>query len=158
MSLIDELEDSAESRRDTSAPKIKGRVPSHPEIIEACRASSIKAISILDEVIRLWLAGNKTISPKDAIKAAETILNRGFGTAPQVVRLEATDGDDTLALDPSTLDAYALTQLASVLRNAHAIRTLERVKATSTEREEVTVAIGGSEGFALEGDSGPESG
>lgn len=134
-----------------------GRPHTPKEVVEACRAATPKAIHVLHEILDRWLAGDGDVRAAEAAKAVEAILNRGYGTAPQVVRLEAAEADDTLALDPTTLDANALTQLASILRNASPLPTLERVESHSAEREEVTVAIGGGEAFASEGDAGPKS-
>lgn len=131
-----------------------GRPRTPREVVEACRAATPKAIHVLHEILDRWLAGDGEVHEMSALKAAEAILNRGYGTAPQVVRLESAEVDDTLALDPTTLDANALTQLASILRNASPVRTLERVESKSAEREEVAVTIGGDEAVTGDGEAG----
>ena len=62
------------------------RIPA--DVIEACRASSTKAIKTLVDIL-----GNAEARDADRIRAAEIILNRGFGLPKQAVEYSGANFD-----------------------------------------------------------------
>lgn len=61
-----------------------GRKPSLPiDLISLCRADTRESVETLIEIRKDAKAPHAA-----RVKAAETILNRGWGTAPQTVRVE----------------------------------------------------------------------
>lgn len=53
------------------------------DVVELARSHTLAAMQTLVEI-----NGDKHAPPAARVKAAETIINRGYGTAPQVVRHE----------------------------------------------------------------------
>jgi hypothetical protein len=61
-----------------------GRPKDDPEFIEACREKTLKALATLERAM-----DGVENNPGPAVKAAEVILNRGWGSAPQTIKLDA---------------------------------------------------------------------
>lgn len=110
-----------------------GKPKTPTELIVAFRQRTSLALEIMDTVLIRYQEGDESVSAGEALKAAEMVLTRAWGTAPQVVRHEVADRDHTLALDPTTLNATQLTQLAALI----ATQT-----STPTEHEEDSPANG----------------
>jgi len=74
----------------------EGRPKSDPELVEAFRGRTMKALATLDKVMDDFAIdaqnekGDPLIPAAAAVKAAEVVLNRGWGTAPTTVKLDAT--------------------------------------------------------------------
>lgn len=68
------------------SPNPSGRPKSDAELVEACRARTPTALAVLDRAMRKYLDGEGSHSA--ATRAAEAVLDRGWGSAPAVVRLE----------------------------------------------------------------------
>lgn len=62
-----------------------GRPKDDPEFIEACREKTPKALATLDRAM-----DGVDENPGPAVKAAEVLLNRAWGTAPQTIKLDAS--------------------------------------------------------------------
>lgn len=73
-----------------------GRPKSDPELVEAFRGRTMKALATLDKVMDDFAIdaqnekGDPLIPATAAVKAAEVVLNRGWGAAPTTVKLDAT--------------------------------------------------------------------
>lgn len=101
------------------------------------------------------MQGDTDIKTADAVKAAELMLNRGWGTAPQVVKHEIAQAEPELALDPANLDAHGLINLSNLLRVARA--STVTLEGEVTRREAPTEPTGGGEGTPQEGPPGPDA-
>jgi hypothetical protein len=72
-----------------------GRPKDDPELIEAFRARTPQALATLDKVMadfaanKLTPKGDPLVPSQAAVKAAEVTLNRGWGSAPQTIKLDA---------------------------------------------------------------------
>jgi len=62
------------------------RIPE--DVLEACRASSTKAVKILTGILT-----NEAARDADRIRAAEIILNRGYGLPKQAVENSGANSD-----------------------------------------------------------------
>ena len=75
-----------------------GRPKTDPELVEAFRARTTKALAVLDKVLDGYIEGPsldddgavQAVRAQDAVKASEVVLNRGWGTAPATIKLDAT--------------------------------------------------------------------
>ena len=65
----------------------RGRARTPPELTEACRRLSTDAITVLGTILR-----SKKHRPQDRIRAAEVLLDRGYGKATQAVELSGPEG------------------------------------------------------------------
>ena len=106
MSVLDEVRPPAKKKRSSAIsgagfvpwPKgVSGNPTGRPKtpkgLIEACRAATPKALHVLHEIIDRWLAGDSSVNATDAMKAADALMNRGYGTAPKVVHLTASEAE-----------------------------------------------------------------
>lgn len=66
------------------SPNPGGRPKDDPAFIEACRERTPEALRVLDEAM-----ANSRKKPDPAIRAAEIVLNRAWGTAPSTLKLDA---------------------------------------------------------------------
>lgn len=72
-----------------------GRPKDDPELVEAFRARTPQALATLDKVMADYASnavtdkGDPLVPSAAAVKAAEVTLNRGWGSAPAVIRLDA---------------------------------------------------------------------
>lgn len=98
-----------------------GRPKTDPEFIEACRARTPKALGVLDEAM-----DNFALSPASAVKAAEVMLNRGWGTAPATIKLDVK-GEVSTAIEVRAVpvDPERLRRIAGVLRKAGVLEALQ---------------------------------
>lgn len=105
-----------------------GRPKSDPELVEAFRGRTMKALATLDKVMDnfaddvLTEKGDPLIPAAAAVKAAEVVLNRGWGTAPTTVKLDATldatvKGEVTHDVKPLA-DPLRLARILQVARQA----------------------------------------
>lgn len=73
----------------------EGRPKDDPELVEAFRARTPQALATLDKVMADYAAnavtekGDPLVPSAAAVKAAEVTLNRGWGSAPQTIKLDA---------------------------------------------------------------------
>lgn len=135
-------------------PSGRPRVPR--EVVEACRCYSPRAVECLQEIVERFFARDYTVRAGDARGAAEALLDRAWGKAPETVRLEAADADDTLALNPSTLDLDALAHLAALVRHLPPGPTLERVTPEPAGRASAALPADDSAGVPQEGPAGAD--
>lgn len=111
-----------------------GRPKSDPELVEAFRGLTPKALATLERVMDDYAAtvcgpkGDPLVPAAAAVKAAEVALNRGWGTAPETVKLEATlaatvEGE---VRQPVTVevDPQRLARIAAVLQRAGVLPAL----------------------------------
>lgn len=82
--------------------RLGGRKKLPFELIAAVRAHAPEAVRTLIEIIHQWRAGSRRVSAADAARASVALLDRGYGTAPHSVRVEA-------AVDPEVVELNALT-------------------------------------------------
>jgi hypothetical protein len=96
-----------------------GRPKDDPEFIEACREKTPKALATLEKAMDAV-----DVNPGAAVKAAEVLLNRGWGTAPTIVKL---DMKATLErkVTPLTQTPERLGRIAQVLINAGVLHAPE---------------------------------
>lgn len=106
-----------------------GRPKDDPALVEAFRARTPKALATLDKVMddfasnALTEKGDPLIPAAAAVKASEVVLNRGWGTAPTTVKLDATldtkvTGEVKQVLE---VDPQRLARVAAVLQRAGAL-------------------------------------
>lgn len=134
-----------------------GRPYTPREVVDACRAQSLSALGVLWEIIARWRAGDSDITATEAQRASTALLDRGYGTAPQVVRVEGTDTDDTLALDPDTLDGEALRAYATLLKHLGSSQPAPKlVEGTAARRAPAAVANRDSSSSAPQGPGGTD--
>lgn len=69
-------------------PPGPGRPKTNAELQEAFRDRTPKALAVLDKVLDGYLKAKPTVTARDAVKAAEVGLNRGWGSPPETVKLE----------------------------------------------------------------------
>ena len=62
-----------------------GRPKDDPEFVEACREKTPKALATLERAMDGYEE-----NPGPAVRAAEVLLNRAWGTAPATIKLDAT--------------------------------------------------------------------
>lgn len=117
-----------------------GRPKDDPELIEAFRSRTPKALAVLDKVMDGYLQPTRgaTVRAQDAVKASEVTLNRGWGTAPATVKLDVegridTDAKTTVAV--KVLDPERLTRVLGVLQQSGALDAM-REQAKLTEQLE----------------------
>lgn len=134
-----------------------GRPPVPRELVVACRLYTPRALECLQEIVERFMNREGGITGNEARAAAGALLDRAWGTAPQVVRIEAAESEDTLALHPSALDLDALAHLAALVRHLPAAPSLERVTLESPGRALAAVATGSGEGIPSEGLTGPDA-
>lgn len=106
----------------------EGRPKTDPELVEAFRARTPKALATLDKVMddfarnALTDKGDPLIPAAAAVKASEVVLNRGWGTAPTTVKLDATLDLDAKVTSEARqvleVDPQRLTRIAAVLQRA----------------------------------------
>lgn len=87
-----------------------GRPKTPKELIEACRTATPKALHVLHEIIDRWLAGDRTVDAMVAMKASEALVNRGYGTAPKVVHLTASEAEPEALAGGLNYDRLTLAQ------------------------------------------------
>lgn len=81
----------------------RGRARTPPELTEACRRLSTDAVSVLGAILR-----SKKSRPQDRIRAAEVLLDRGYGKAAQTVELSGPEGGPIpVAVEPWSDDDLA---------------------------------------------------
>lgn len=106
-----------------------GRPKDDPELVEAFRARTPKALATLDKVMddfannAITEKGDERVPAAAAVKASEVVLNRGWGTAPTTVKLDATldakvTGEVKQVLE---VDPQRLARVAAVLQRAGAL-------------------------------------
>ena len=113
-----------------------GRPKTDPELVEAFRARTPKALAVLDKVLDGYINGPSVdeegvvqgVKAQDAVKASEIVINRGWGTAPATVKLEATvsadvrqDVQHSVAAKP---EPARLARVAAVLQKAGVLDAL----------------------------------
>jgi len=107
-----------------------GRPKTDPELVEAFRERTPRALATLDKVMANFAAdvltekGDPLVPPAAAVKAAEVVLNRGWGTAPATVKLEANVNatvDATSKVAVKVLDPERLARVVGVLQRAGAL-------------------------------------
>lgn len=123
----------------------EGRPKTDPELVEAFRGRTWKALATLDKVMddyaaeRVTEKGDPLVPSQAAVKASEVVLNRGWGTAPQTVKLDATI-NATQAITHSVAlpapDPQRLQRVAAVLQKAGVLDALNQ--AVQPELEAVT--------------------
>lgn len=98
-----------------------GRPKDDPEFVAACRDRTMKALATLDKAM-----DNFEVAPAVAVKAAEVLLNRGWGTAPTTIKLDATvKGEVTETVKLAPIDPARLARIAGVLQQAGVLAALE---------------------------------
>ena len=81
----------------------RGRARTPVELTEACRKLSAEAVKVLGTILR-----SKKQRPQDRIRAAEVLLDRGYGKAAQTVELSGPEGGPIpVAIDPWSDDDLA---------------------------------------------------
>lgn len=111
------------------SPNPSGRPKSDAELVEACRARTPTALAVLDRAMKKYLDGEGSHSA--ATRAAEAVLDRGWGSAPAVVRLE---GEATVQVQHehqvhvAPLDAQRLQRVAMLLERVGVLEQLREVK------------------------------
>lgn len=103
-----------------------GRPKTDPELVEAFRERTEKAVAVLDRAMGDFLRQADPPAPvrAAAVKASEVTLNRGWGTAPATVKLDVegridTDAKTTVAV--KVLDPERLTRVLGVLQQSGAL-------------------------------------
>lgn len=87
-----------------------GRAKTPKELVEACRAATPKALHVLHEIIDRWLAGDRTVDAMVAAKASQALMDRGYGTAPKVVHLTASEAEPEALAGGLNYDRLSLAQ------------------------------------------------
>lgn len=116
-----------------------GRPKSDPELVEAFRARTPQALAVLAKVQDDYLRGEYVdeeghlcVPPKpgEAVKAAEVWLNRGWGTAPTTVKLDATVRADVAhEVKPLAVQTpERLRRVADVLQRSGVLDALNAAK------------------------------
>lgn len=106
-----------------------GRPKDDPELIEAFRSRTPKALAVLDRVLDGYLAGihkvgNTVVKPppaKDAVAASAVVLDRGWGKAPATIKLAGHDGGPvkgTVTHTGATATPQEALTLAQILARA----------------------------------------
>lgn len=120
-----------------------GRPKTDPELVEAFRARTPRALATLDKAMADF-ADNATTEKGDplvpaaaAVKAAEVVLNRGWGTAPNTIKLDATLAakvqSEVKHLQP--VDPQYFARIAAVLQRAGALPESADVSTPPAEKE-----------------------
>lgn len=106
-----------------------GRPKTDPELVEAFRARTPRALATLDKAMADY-ASNATTEKGDplvpaaaAVKAAEVVLNRGWGTAPSTIKLDVdakVKSEVTHDVKPIA-DPQRIARIVQVLQQAGAL-------------------------------------
>lgn len=104
-----------------------GRPKDDPEFIAACRDKTPKALATLERAMDSF-----DEHPAPAVKAAEVLLNRGWGTAPATIKLDVK-ADVTQQTTHSVAlpkpEPKRLQRIASVLQKAGVLDALNEAAA-----------------------------
>lgn len=124
----------------------EGRPKTDPELVEAFRGRTMKALSTLDKVMSdfernaLTEKGDPLIPPVAAVKAAEVVLNRGWGTAPSTIKLDAkldaSVKDEVRTTTKVVVDTEKLAKVVALLAQANALPQLRAALGPTPERDE----------------------
>lgn len=124
-----------------------GRPKDDPELIEAFRARTMKAVATLDKAMDDFAnnvctaKGDPLVPAAAAVKAAEVTLNRGWGAAPQTIKLDAKVSADVQHDVRAVVQSpQRLANIARVLEEsgALALAKLEAETAEPVETKEPT--------------------
>lgn len=96
-----------------------GRPKDDPEFIEACREKTPKALATLERAM-----DDVENNPGPAVKAAEVMLNRAWGTAPTTVKIDATLKAEVKAAAPPVV-MISLTEALARLEGLRVAGALE---------------------------------
>lgn len=105
---------------------LSGRPKSDAEFVAACRERTPKALATLDRAME-----DVENNPGPAVKAAEILLHRGWGTAPAVVRLEGeakVQHQHEHQVHVAPLDAQRLQRVAMLLERVGVLEQLREVR------------------------------
>lgn len=116
-------------KKGSRSPNPSGRPPNNPELVEAFRARTPRALEVLEQVMADYM--NRELTPKGdmmvpaaaAVKAAEVVVNRGYGTAPATVELKGELKETVTVRTPLTGDG--LIRVAKVLQAAGVLNEKE---------------------------------
>lgn len=110
-----------------------GRPKTDPELVEAFRARTPRALATLDKVMADFSTdatnekGDPLVPAAAAVKAAEVVLNRGWGSAPSTIKLDATlDAkveSKSEVKHAVTIDPQKFARVAEVLARAGVLPT-----------------------------------
>lgn len=103
-----------------------GRPKADPELVEAFRGRTPRALTVLDQILDAYLAGpclddnGLPVQPpraEAAIRAAEIVLERGWGKAPTEIHL-STPGTPSRPINYKALSTEQLDQLIEIRKRS----------------------------------------
>lgn len=106
-----------------------GRPKTNVELQDAFRDRTPKALAVIDKVLDGYLQSKPTVTARDAVKASEVALARGWGAPPETVKLEGAlaatvTGEVKHTHEVKPPDPKRMAKVAAVLKQSGALDAL----------------------------------